>query len=404
MEQINILLVGLEGILSFLSPCILPLLPIYLSVLANSGENEGEPNTKILVKNTMGFVLGISTTFFILGMSVYAVGNIFKSYQAILMLVGGILIVIMGLFYIGIIQSNLLNREKRYHMKVKKMNIFSAFVLGFTFSFGWTPCIGPALASVLVMASTSNSRATAMLLILMYTIGFTIPFIILSIFYGQLVKHLDKIKAHMLLIKKLGGIILIFAGMLMVVTAGKEISNHQGNMAEQVTEDTESIQNEAVDEQLKEESSSQEIPNDKIKALDFSLYDQYGQLHALSEYKGKTIFLNFWATWCPPCKEEMPYIEEIYKEYGENTEDVIILGIVNPELGREVDKAAIENFLEENNYTFPVMFDTNYSLIYKYGLSAFPSTLIIDEAGYINVYVPGAMDKATMKKIIDEAR
>lgn len=395
MEQINILLVGIEGILSFLSPCILPLLPIYLSVLANSNGDDDTPHSGILIRNTIGFVLGISTTFFILGMSVYMVGNIFKAYQTLLTLLGGVLIIIMGLFYIGVIQSNLLNQEKRYHMKVGKMNIISAFILGFTFSFGWTPCIGPALASVLVMASTSSSHVVAMLLILTYTIGFTMPFIILAIFYGQLVKHIDKLKKHMEHIKKLGGIILVIAGTIMIVVASRDILYHQKSAVEQDT---------LTNEVSKEETPSQATEEYRIKALDFSLYDQYGNLHSLEDYKGKTIFLNFWATWCPPCKEEMPYIEEIYHEYGQNEGDVIILGIVNPELDREKDKASIENFLEDNGYTFPVMFDMEYDQIYQYGLSAFPSTLIIDSEGYINLYVPGAMDKLTMKQIIDEAK
>lgn len=181
-----------------------------------------------------------------------------------------------------------------------------------------------------------------------FILGFTIPFILLAVFYGQLFKHLDKFKAHMGHIKKIGGIVLIAAGVLMSINAGREILNLQGTMpestTEQVVEDIESPQNLGADEQIEEDNSSQEGQDDRIK-----------------------------------------------------------LGIVNPKLGREGDQSVIENFLEVNNYTFPVMFDTNYSLMYQYGLSAFPSTLIIDDEGYIKVYVPGAMDKATMKKIIDEA-
>ena len=109
MEKLNLWVVGVEGILAFLSPCILPLLPVYLSILANSRVED----MKGLIKNTLGFVLGISSTFFLLGISVYTVGSFLGDYQILLTLLGGIIIIIMGLFYMGVIQSNLLNQEKR---------------------------------------------------------------------------------------------------------------------------------------------------------------------------------------------------------------------------------------------------------------------------------------------------
>ena len=140
---------------------------------------------------------------------------------------------------------------------------------------------------------------------------------------------------------------------------------------------------------------------DKIEALDFTLYDQYGKEHKLSDYRGKKIFLNFWATWCPPCREEMPDIEELYNEYEKNSQDVIILGVASPNLGNEGNQQYIEDFLRENNYTFPVVFDDGGILTYQYGFSSMPSTLIIDEDGYISTYVPGAMSKNTMKNLIE---
>ena len=152
----------------------------------------------------------------------------------------------------------------------------------------------------------------------------------------------------------------------------------------------------------KEESTEEE--EKKIPAPDFTLYDQYGNKHSLSDYKGKTIFLNFWATWCPPCKKEMPDIEEIYKEYNENKEDVIILGVASPDTPREGSKEEIVDFLEENGYTFPVVFGEKDSMLYKYSISSFPSTFIIDEEGYVKQYVRGAMSKDIMKKLIESAR
>lgn len=401
MENINLFIVFIEGILSIFSPCILPILPIYLSMLSNSTINdmqESKFSSSLLMKNTIFFVLGISTTFFILGTSINALSTFFNTNKSLIMIIGGLIIIFMGLFYIGIIKSSLLSREKRFSMESKTMTPVSSFVLGFTFSFGWTPCIGPILASVLIMASSSQNPLTSNLLILVYTLGFILPFIIASLFYSKLFKKFDSIKNHMDTIKKVSGIIIIAAGVIMLMNGLGGIRNMNNSANNSSTQNNISTSGSEKVEQPKKEEEK------KVAAPDFTLYDQYGNKHSLSEYKGKTVFLNFWATWCPPCRGEMPDIEEVYKEYNENKDDVIILGVASPDTPREGSKEEIADFLEQKGYTFPVVFGEKDSMLYKYSISSFPSTFIIDKEGYVKQYARGAMSKSTMKKLIESAR
>ena len=136
--------------------------------------------------------------------------------------------------------------------------------------------------------------------------------------------------------------------------------------------------------------------SNSAKAPDFNLKDQYGVVHSLENYKGKVIFLSFWATWCPPCKKEMPDIENIYKEYGENKKDVVILG-VNSEKENEVKK-----FLKDKGYTFPTVIDENSEVMRKYFIQAFPTSFVIDKEGNVYGYVMGGLTKEQIKQVIEE--
>ena len=138
-----------------------------------------------------------------------------------------------------------------------------------------------------------------------------------------------------------------------------------------------------------------------IPAVDFELEDQYGNIHRLEDYRGKTIFLNFWATWCPPCKAEMPDIQKLYEKSSTEGEDaVIVLGVAAPNMGQEGSEEEIAAFMEEKGYTYPVLMDTEGELFASYGIMSFPTTFMIDRDGNVFGYVSGMLSADMMDSIV----
>ena len=140
-----------------------------------------------------------------------------------------------------------------------------------------------------------------------------------------------------------------------------------------------------------------------MPAPDFTLTDLDGNIHTLSEYKGKTIFINFWATWCSPCKQELPHIQKIYEEYEKEGENgLIVLTIVAPEYGSEGTIEEIKTYVEQEGYKFPVLLDTTAQVFNTYGITAFPTTFMIDREGKVYGYVTGMLTEDIMHSIIEQ--
>lgn len=220
-NNVSFMLVFLEGFLSFFSPCVLPLIPVYISYLAGNGKKTGSDGTilfekKIVLINTLFFVLGISSVFFLLGLSFSALGTFFNRNRVLFSRMGGIIIIIMGLAQLDLIKLNFLKMEKRIHLELNngKMNPIIAYIMGFTFSFAWTPCVGPALSSVLILASNASNVFSGNILVLIYTLGFVIPFIILGIFTTEALNFFKEKRNIVKYTIKAGGIILIIIGIL----------------------------------------------------------------------------------------------------------------------------------------------------------------------------------------------
>ena len=185
----------------------------------------------------------------------------------------------------------------------------------------------------------------------------------------------------------------------------KEPEDESEDKQKDTKKDTETSPKEPEDiqEESQTQGESENTPeeSEKMPALGFELKDQYGNVHTLEDYKGKTIFLNFWATWCPPCKEEMPDIQKIHETYDkEGKEALIVLGVAAPNYGREGSKEDIKAFLESNGYTYPVLMDEEGALLEAYQIYSYPTTFMIDRDGNVFGYVSGMLTEEMMNSII----
>ena len=398
--SVPVLTVFFQGLLSFFSPCVLPLIPIYIGYLSGGTGQIGEDGrihfkrSKVLF-HTVFFVLGVSFAFFLLGLGFSAMGNFLKENQIWFARIGGVIVILFGLYQMGFLgKSYFLGKERRlpFKMDLLAMSPVTALVMGFTFSFAWTPCVGPALASVLLMTASAATKVTGFLYIAVYTAGFVLPFLAVGLFTTTL---LEFFKSHMKVVHytvKIGGILMIFMGILMLTGKMNAVSGALSST------ETQEEATEAESESEEEEEAAEEVKT--IPAIDFTLKDQYGNTHTLSDYKGKTVFLNFWATWCSPCRAEMPDIQKLYEEFQQEEEDIVILGVAAPNLGREKSEEGIKGFLEENGYTYPVVMDTDAEAFQAYGINSFPTTFMIDKDGNVFGYIPGQLSEETMRDII----
>lgn len=416
------LTVFMQGILSFLSPCVFPLVPLYISYLAGGmprADEEGniKYSQKTVLLHTIFFVLGISVSFFVLGLGFSALGQFFKGNRVWFARVGGIIMILFGLYQLGVFgKSVALEKEHRLNLNWEKlkMNPLTAWVLGFTFSFAWTPCVGPTLAGVLLMAGSAETSVKGFILIGVYILGFILPFLLVGIFTGTVLGLFRRyakvvqytVKAAALLLIVMG--IMTLTGWMNGVTSYLSSFGENQTQAEETKKDTsENRVDEAKDTEANGSEEDNSSESKKIAAPDFTLRDQYGNEHRLSDYKEKTVFLNFWATWCGPCKMEMPDIQKLYEKHGENTQDLIVLGVANLKTeeypnSQDVSKEEITDFLDESGYTYPTVFDESGEVFVKYGISAFPTTFMIDKDGNVYGYVSGTLTEEMIDSIVKQ--
>lgn len=219
------------GAISFLSPCVLPLVPPYLCYMAGVSVDDFRGNAGVaakagargaLIAASIAFVLGFSTVFIALGAGASTIGRLLRVYQEPLAMIAGALIILMGLNFLGILRIPLLSREARFQSQGKPASAIAAYVMGLAFAFGWTPCIGPVLGPILTLAGGRETVSEGALLLAAYSLGLGIPFLIAALFSGAFMRFLSKFRVHLGRVEKIIGALLVVAGVFFL-TGGVQV-------------------------------------------------------------------------------------------------------------------------------------------------------------------------------------
>ena len=228
MEEISYFYVLLAGLLSFLSPCVLPIVPGYLCFIAGTSLDKALDNQETLRSNTLkysiSFVFGFSSIFVLMGASATYLSSLLYEYFDYLRIIGGTIIIIFGIHFTQIIQFSFLNSDTRIQINNYKPGLVGSFIVGLSFAFGWTPCIGPILGSVLSVAASSETISEGTFLLILYSAGLGIPFILAAYGIGTFLKFLSRIRKHIRTIEIFTGLLLILFGILILTNRIQELA------------------------------------------------------------------------------------------------------------------------------------------------------------------------------------
>jgi len=224
-QDLSLFIAFAAGLLSFLSPCVLPLVPSYVAFITGlsfeelTHEHSKQKLRRIILSHSLLFILGFSVLFTALGASASLLGQFLSEYRDAIRIIGGVLIILFGLFISGIFSLSFLQQEKKFHLQHKPIGYIGTFFVGVTFAAGWTPCVGPILSSILLYASTAENMFSGIFLLLAYSLGLGLPFFACSLALNTFLAAFQKARRYIGVFTKIGGILLILVGILLLTNS-----------------------------------------------------------------------------------------------------------------------------------------------------------------------------------------
>ncbi len=414
-SNITIAIAFAAGLLSFLSPCVLPLVPGYLSLISGvSVENlKGETGSRsralrAVIFNSIAFNVGLSIIFVALGAAAGWVGAAVLS-NPWMRVIGGVVIILFGLQLIGLLKIGALYRDTRKFSDEKPRGPLGALALGMAFAAGWTPCIGPILGGIIGLAATSGGWQSGLVLSMFYAAGLAVPFLITGLLLNQFLGFYSRFRRHLHKVEVVSGILLIIIGVMVMsnsVTwiasvASKVVPNAEGWLQSKVEEKNAQATQAppAASGQGATQQQSTASNASFETAQDFELKTLDGQSMRLSDLRGQVVLLNFWATWCVPCRAEIPELNAMQRDLS--ARGFTVLGVTTDDTA-----ALVREFQKDVPQEYRVALGEK-SVASKYGVLGLPTTFVIDREGRIRQKIVGerkrpAFDQVVLP-ILDEA-
>jgi cytochrome c-type biogenesis protein len=382
------------GVLSFLSPCVLPLVPGYISLISGvsiDSLKEGTSSRRNVILNSLAFNAGLSVIFLVLGTTAGLVGSALTNNPWV-RIIGGIVIIAFGLQLIGLLKITALYKDTRKFSDSKPRGMLGSAALGMAFAAGWTPCIGPILGGIIGLAATSGGWRSGLVLSAFYSAGLAVPFLLTGLGINQFLGFYKNFRQHLHKVEVVSGVVLILVGVL--VMSGQSTLLASSWLARVLPgwEGKLSLGNPAP--------APQTAGSTYAAAPDVQFQTLAGTPFRLKDVQGRVVLLNFWATWCIPCREEIPELNALQhqleaqglKVIGASTEDTV--DGVN-DYQQSVAKFEYEVLLGGD--------DAKAKLEHP----QLPTTYLIDRQGRIRQKIIGARDKAgweaAVKPLLDEA-
>jgi cytochrome c-type biogenesis protein len=386
----RILISFAAGVLSFLSPCVLPLVPGYISLISGvSIDNlkEGTSSRRAVIVNSLAFNAGLSVIFLVLGTTAGLVGAAITSNPWV-RIIGGLVIIAFGLQLIGLLKISALYKDTRFFSDDKPRGMIGSAVLGVAFAAGWTPCIGPILGGIIGLAATSGGWRAGLVLSAFYSAGLAVPFLLTGLGINQFLSFYKNFRKHLHKVEVVSGVVLIVVGILVMSGQSTLLATSKFMSKIPNLEGIFTLKNNTP------EPPKPAGPNANFElAPDVEFQTLAGKPFRLKELEGQVVLLNFWATYCIPCREEIPALNALQHELQPQG-----LKIVGASLDDTIDGV---NAYQQDvaKFEYEVLLGGSDAKV-KFQQSVLPTTYLIDRQGRIRQKIIGARDKAAWEAAV----